>query len=148
MNLSYKPFPSKYELFYIKWSGIDHDRDKLIELIKRIKKLKFLSFFSKNAKEEYDILIELFETLNQETTRGILNNDDYLSRLSIIEKWARIGAIEIVTTNTFSKETYSIISHLPIKDYQLFSKRIQELILLAKNMTNQEDTISNSTPGL
>ncbi len=148
MNLSYKPFPSKYELFYIKWSGIEHDKDKLVELIKRIKKLKILSFFSKNAKEEYEILIELFENLNQETTIGILNNDEDTSRLSIIEKWARIGAIEIVTTNTFSKETYSIISHLPIKDYQLFSKRIQELISLAKNLTNQEDVISNSTPGL
>lgn len=148
MNLSYKSFPSKYELFYIKWSGIDHDKDKLVELIKRIKKLKILSFFSKDAKEEREILIQLFKTLNQETTRGILDNDENISRLSVIEKWARIGAIEIVTTNTFSKETYSIISHLPIKDYQLFSKRIQELISLAKNLTNQEDVISNSTPGL
>lgn len=148
MNLSYKSFPSKYELFYIKWSGIDHDRDKLIQLIKRIKKLKLLSFFSKNSKEEYTILKELFQSLNQETTRGILDNDENVSKLSIIEKWARIGAIEIVTTNTFSKETYSVISHLPIKDYQLFSKRIQELILLAKNTTNQEDVVSNSTPGL
>jgi hypothetical protein len=148
MNLNYKPFPSKYELFYIKWSGVDHDKNKLISLVKRIKKLKFLSFFSKNAKEEYNILVELFENLNQETTEGILKNHDNISRLSIIEKWARIGAIEIVTTNTFSKETYSVISHLPIKDYQLFSKRIQELISLAKNLTNQEDTISNSTPGL
>jgi hypothetical protein len=148
MNLNYKPFPSKYELFYIKWSGVDHDKNKLISLVKRIKKLKFLSFFSKNAKEEYNILVELFENLNQETTEGILKNHDNISRLSIIEKWARIGAIEIVTTNTFSKETYSVISHLPIKDYQLFSKRIQELISLAKNLTNQEDIISNSTPGL
>jgi len=148
MNLSYKPFPPKYDLFYIKWSAIDHDKDKIIELIKRIKKLKFLSFFSKNAKEEYEILVELYKSLNQETVRGILDNDENISRISIIEKWARIGAIEIVTTNTFSKETYSIISHLPIKDYQLFSKRIQELISLAKNLTNQEDTISNNTPGL
>jgi hypothetical protein len=148
MNLSYKPFPSKYELFYIKWSNIDHDKDKLIQLIKRIKKLKILSFFSKNHKEEYEILIELLNSFNQETIRGILDNDENISRLSIIEKWARIGAIEIVTTNTFSKETYSIISHLPIKDYQLFSKRIQELISLAKNLTNQEDTVSNNTPGL
>ena len=148
MNLSYKPFPSKYELFYIKWSNIDHDKDKLIQLIKRIKKLKFLSIFSKNHKEEYEILIELFNSFNQETLRGILDNDENISRLTIIEKWARIGAIEIVTTNTFSKETYSIISHLPIKDYQLFSKRIQELISLAKNLTNQEDMVSNNTPGL
>lgn len=148
MNLSYKSFPSKYELFYIKWSGVDHDRDKLIQLIKRIKKLKILSFFSKSSKEEYLILREIFQNLNQETTRGILDNDENVSKLCIIEKWARIGAIEIVTTNTFSKETYSLISHLPIKDYQLFSKRIQELILLAKNTTNQEDVVSNSTPGL
>lgn len=148
MNLSYKPFPSKYELFHIVWSSVDHDKDKLIDLIKRIKKLKILSFFSKNAKEEYQILKELFESLNEENTQGILNNNENISRISIIEKWARIGAIEIVTTNTFSKETYSIISHLPIKDYQLFSKRIQELISLAKNVTNQVDTISNNTPGL
>lgn len=148
MNLSYKSFPSKYELFHIKWSSIDHDRDKLIQLIKRIKKLKFLSFFSKHAKEEYKLLVELYQSLNQNLVRGILDNDENISRISIIEKWARIGAIEIVTIGTFSKETYSIISHLPIKDYQLFSKRIQELIQLAKNLTNQEDVVSNSTPGL
>ena len=148
MNLSYKPFPSKYELTYITWSGIEHDREKLIRLIKRVKKLKFLSFFSKNVKEEREILIDILKNLNQERLRCILDNDDNVSRISIIEKWARIGAIEIVTTNTFSKETYSLISQLPIKDYQLFSKRIQELIKLAKNMSNQEDTFSNNTPGL
>ena len=148
MNLSYKPFPSKYELTYITWSGIEHDKEKLIRLIKRIKKLKFLSFFSKNVKEEREILIDILKNLNQERLRCILDNDDNVSRISIIEKWARIGAIEIVTTNTFSKETYSLISQLPIKDYQLFSKRIQELIKLAKNMSNQEDTLSNNTPGL
>jgi len=148
MNLSYKPFPSKYNLFYIKWSSVDHDKEKLVELIKRIKKLKFLSIFSKNAKEEYEILVELYNSLDEETVQGILNNDENISRISTIEKWARIGAIEIVTTNTFSKETYSVVSHLPIKDYQLFSKRIQELIQLAKNLTNQEDVVSNNTTGL
>ena len=148
MNLSYKPFPSKYELTHITWSGIDNDREKLLKLIKRINRLGFLSFFSKNAKEEREILLEILNNQNQERIRGILDNDENISRLSLIEKWARIGAIEIVTTNTFSKETYSLISQLPIKDYQLFSKRIQELIKLAKNMSNQEDSFSNNTPGL
>jgi len=148
MNLSYKSFPSKYELTYIIWSGVDHDREKLIRLIKRIKRLKFLSFFSKNAREEREILVEILNNLNQERLRGILENNENISRISLIEKWARIGAIEIVTTNTFTKETYSLISQLPIKDYQLFSKRIQELIKLAKNMSNQEDSFSNNTPGL
>ena len=148
MNLSYKPFPSKYELTYITWSGIEHDKEKLIRLIKRIKVLKFLSLFSKNAREEKSILLGLLKNLNQDRFRGLMENDENVSRLSIIEKWAKIGAIEIVTTNTFSKETYSLISQLPIKDYQLFSKRIQELIKLAKNVSNQEDTFSNNTPGL
>lgn len=148
MNLSYKPFPSKYELTYITWSGIEHDKEKLIELIKRIKILKFLSLFSKNAREEKHILLGLLQNLNQDRFRGLMENDENISRISIIEKWARIGAIEIVTTNTFSKDTYSLISQLPIKDYQLFSKRIQELIKLAKNVSNQEDTFSNNTPGL
>ena len=148
MNLSYKTFPSKYELTYITWSGIEHDKEKLIRLIKRIKFLKFLSLFSKNAREEKSILLGLLKNLNQDRFRGLMENDENVSRLSIIEKWAKIGAIEIVTTNTFSKETYSLISQLPIKDYQLFSKRIQELIKLAKNVSNQEDTFSNNTPGL
>jgi len=148
MNLSYKTFPSKYELSHIVWSGIGHDRIELIKLIKRIKKLNILSFFFKKYKEELSVLIEILESQNQETIKGLLSNDENISRICVIEKWARIGAIEIVTSNTFSKETYSIISHLPIRDYQLFSKRIQELISLAKNMTNQTDIVSNNTPGL
>jgi hypothetical protein len=148
MNLSYKSFPSKYELSHIVWSGIGHDRIELIKLIKRIKKLNILSFFFKKYKEELSVLIEILESQNQETIKGLLSNDENISRICVIEKWARIGAIEIVTSNTFSKETYSIISHLPIRDYQLFSKRIQELISLAKNMTNQTDIVSNNTPGL
>jgi hypothetical protein len=148
MNLSYKSFPSKYELSHIVWSGIGHDRIELIKLVKKIKKLKILSFFFKKYKEELSVLIEILESQNQETIKGLLLNDENISRICVIEKWARIGAIEIVTSNTFSKETYSIISHLPIRDYQLFSKRIQELISLAKNMTNQTDIVSNNTPGL
>jgi hypothetical protein len=148
MNLSYKSFPSKYELTNLIWCNVLHDKKKLIKLVKRIKKLKILSFFSKNAKEELDILCEIYQNLDQQQIKGLLNNDESISRISTIEKWARIGAIEIATTNTFSMETYSVISHLPIRDYQLFSKRIQELISLAKNLTHQEDVTSNNTPGL
>jgi protein gp37 len=66
----------------------------------------------------------------------------------LIEKWAKIGAIEMVVNGTFTKETYQTISNLPLKDYQLLTKRIQELMFLAQNVTSQNDSSSNDTPGI
>ena len=148
MDINYKNFPSKYELYYIKWNGIGFDKEKLIQFIKRIKWLKLLSIFSSSKREELQILLEIYNQYNKDTLKGILNNDETISRWALIEKWARIGAIDILLTNTYSRGTFTIISNLPIKDYQLVMKRIEEMVKLNREVTHQSDDISNDIPGL
>jgi hypothetical protein len=148
MNLRYKPFPSQYELYHVKWEGIDYDKVKLIKFVKRLKLLKFLSFFSKNHSEELKIMETILNSFDNERIQGLLQNDENISRICLIEKWAKIGAIEMVVNGTFTKETYQTISNLPLKDYQLLTKRIQELMFLAQNVTSQNDSSSNDTPGI
>ena len=148
MDINYKNFPSKYELYYIKWNGIGFDKDKLISFIKRVKWLKLVSIFSKSKREELKILLEIYSQYNEDTLKGILNNDETTSRWALIEKWARIASIDILLTNSYSRGTFTIISNLPIKDYQLVMKRIEELVKLNREITHQSDDISNDIPGL
>ncbi len=147
MNLNHKRHTSQYELEYLIWSGIDFDRDKLIKFIKRLKLLRFLSFFSKSYREEYKIYNSILDSYNPQKIEGLLMNDENISRLSLIEKWSRIGAIEIVVGGTFSKNTYETVSNLPISDYQQFTKRVQELISLSNNFTSQDYNSKTELPG-
>ena len=147
MDLNYKKHTSQYELEYLIWSGIDFDREKLIKFIKRIKLLKFYSFFLKSYREEYKIHKLILESYDSEKIIGLLQNDENISRLCLIEKWSRIGAIEIVVGGTFSKKTYETVSNLPISDYQQFTKRVQELIALSNNFTTQDYNTKTELPG-
>lgn len=147
MDLKYKKHTSQYELQYLIWSDIDIDRDKLIKFIKRLKFLLFLSFFSKSYKEECGIYKSILESHNPQKIKGLLMNDENISRVSLIEKWSRIGAVEIVTSGTFSKNTYETMSKLPISDYQQFTKRVQELISLSNNFTSQDYNSKTELPG-
>ena len=148
MDINYKNFPSKYELYYIKWNGIGFDKDKLILFVKRVKWLKFLSIFSSSKREELQILLEIYSQYNEDTLKGILNNDETISRWALIEKWSRIATIDLLLTNSFSRGTYTIISNFPIKDFQLVMKRIEEMVKLGREVTHQSDDISNDIPGL
>ena len=148
MDINYKNFSSKYELYYIKWNGIGFDKDKLVLFVKRVKWLKFLSIFLSSKREELQILLEIYSQYNEDTLKGILNNDETISRWALIEKWARIAAIDILLTNSFSRGTYIIISNFPIKDFQLVMKRIEEMVKLGREVTHQSDDISNDIPGL
>ena len=147
MVLNYKKHTSQYELEYLVWSGIEFDREKLIKFIKRFKLLRFLSFFSKSRKQEYEIYKSILDSHNPQTIQGLLKNDEHICRLSVIEKWSRIGAIEIVVGGTFSKNTYETVSNLPISDYQQFTKRVQELISLSNNFTSQDYNSKTELPG-
>lgn len=148
MWLKYKKHPSKYELKYITWNGIDFDKDKLIKFVKRIKWLKFLSIFVPSKKEELKILKEIYNSNDEELLIGLLDNDESISRKRLIEKWARIGAIDILLNNVFHRSTYTVLINLPIKDYQLVMKRIEELVSISRNTTYQSEVISNDIPGL
>ena len=146
MNLKYKDFSCKYELYYIKWNGINFDKEKLIKFIKRIKLLNFLSYFSKSKKEELGILNEIYSSYDEKILIGLLNNDPIISRNALIEKWARIASIDLLLTNVFSRPTYTTISNFPIKDFQLVMKRIEELVKIGKEVTYQSEIITDKLP--
>jgi hypothetical protein len=146
MNLTYKKYPSKYELQYVKWNGINFDRERLIKFIKRLKLTYFLSFIPYYGRE-YQMLTEILDTYDKDRIEGLLNGDENILRMCLIEKWARIAAVDILLTNTYSRLTYTTISNLPIKDYQLLMKRVEEMVHAGRNLTYQSNIITDNTPG-
>ena len=146
MTIPYKNYPSKYELQYVKWNGIQFDKEKLIKFVKRLNLTYFLSFLP-SFRQEHKILDEILNSYDRVRIDGLLNNDETISRLCFIEKWARIASVDILLTNSYSRLTYSTISNLPISDYQLVMKRIEELIENGKNITYQKDKITDNIPG-
>jgi hypothetical protein len=147
MKLQYKKHVSKYELQYIIWQGIDYDREKLIRFINRYKWLKLLSFLPL-YREEYKFMYEILHTYNTEKLQLLLNNDEHTSRMCLIEKYARQSSIELLLTNLYSKQTFETISNLPINDFKLVIKRTMELIKLGRDVTTQNDNITNDVPGI
>jgi hypothetical protein len=148
MKLKYKTSPSFYELTHIVWKNIEFDKELLLKFMKRLRLVKFLSFFTKKHKEEYNILQSILESKNEERINGLLNNDEDICRSSIIEKWSRIGAIELIIFGRYTKDTYTLISNLPIEDYIMIEKRTRELIDMIGDLRIEENNISNTTPGL
>ena len=147
MNLTYMKYPSKYELQYVKWNGINFDRERLIKFMNRLKLTYFLSFIPFYRKE-HQMLKEILDTYDKIRIQGLLDGDENILRMCFIEKWARIAAVDILLTNTYSRLTYITISNLPIKDFQLISKRVEEMVEAGRNITYQSNTITDNTPGL
>lgn len=147
MKLQYKKHVSKYELQYIIWQGIDYDREKLIKFINRYKWLKLFSFLP-FYREEYKFMYEILHTYNTEKLQLLLNNDEHTSRMCLIEKYARQSSIELLLTNLYTKQTFETISNLPTNDFKLVIKRTMELVKLGRNVTTQNDNITNDVPGI
>lgn len=147
MNITYNKTPSKYELEYIKWNGINFDKEILIKFIKRLKLTFFLSFIPQ-YKKEHKMLKDILSTYDNDRIQGLLNNNENIVRLCFIEKWARIAATDILLTNVYSRDTFTTISNLPIRDYQLLLKRTEELIISGRNLAIQSNNVSNDIPGL
>ena len=146
MNLTYKKYPSKYELQYVKWNGINFDRERLIKFIKRLKLTYFLSFIP-YYRQEHQMLNEILDTYDKDRIEGLLNGDQDILKRCLIEKWARIAATDLLLTNVYSRSTFTTISNLPIKDYQLLMKRIEEMVEAGRNLTYQSTIITDNTPG-
>ena len=144
--MKYKKHPSFYELYYNIWNGIDFDKDKLIKFIKRINLLKYTSIFYKPHGEELDLLIKIYQSYDSEKLHGLLNNDEQISRAAYIEKWSRIGTIDILLNNVYSRQTYTSLINLPRRDYQLAMKRIEELINISQKLTHQSDINKKDIP--
>jgi hypothetical protein len=106
--------------------------------------LSFIPYYRK----EHQILTEILNTYDKFRIEGLLNGDENILRICLIEKWARIAAVDILLTNTYSRLTYTTISNLPIKDFQLLSKRVEEMVEAGRNITFQSDNITDNIPGL
>ena len=146
MNLTYKKYPSKYELQYVKWNGINFDRERLIKFMKRLKLTYFLSFIP-YYRREHQILTEILNTYDKVRIDGLLSGDEDIMRKCFIEKWARIASTDILLTNVYSRSTFTTISNLPIKDYQLLMKRVEEMVTMGREFTYQSNIITDNTPG-
>ena len=147
MNLTYKNYPSKYELQYVKWNGINFDRERLIKFMNRLRLTYFLSFIPYYRKE-HQMLTEILDSYDKDRIEGLLNGNQEVLKRCLIEKWARIGATDILLTNTYSRLTFTTISNLPIKDYQLLMKRVEEMVTAGRNITFQSDNVTDNIPGL
>jgi len=146
MNLTYKKHPSKYELEYVKWNGINFDRERLIKFIKRLKLTYFLSFLP-FYRQEYILLKEILNSYDSQRINGLLNNDEDIIRICFIEKWARIASVDLLLNGVYCRNTYTTISNLPYLDYQLVMKRTEELLLIGQKITYQKDNITDNIPG-
>jgi hypothetical protein len=146
--MKFKKLISSYELEHIIWKDIEYDRDKLIKFLNRRKWVNFLCFFSTRWSGEYITLNKIFLKHDFKKLKGLLNNDPEITRMAVIEKYAKRGAIDILTTGVFHRETYEIISNLPISDFKLIIKRTQELIEMGRSITSQKTKISDNLPGL
>lgn len=146
MRIRFNNKQSKYELTYLKWEGIHYDRVKLKRFIFRYNLITILSKVFKSYKEELEILNGIIDHYGRSKVFNLINNDDYTSRLAHIERLSRLGSVEILTTGSFNPDTYHQISNLPKTDYDLVSKRIQELIKIGQRVTIQDDIIGENIP--
>jgi hypothetical protein len=137
MKIDYKNFLSEYELKNIVWVGIEYDKEKLISFFDRYQQLKLIPK-THNSQEELEIMENILKQQNNENLQKLLNNDSDYSRWATVEKFSRRAAVEILLEGRYSKETFSIISNLPVVDFKLVMKRTKELI------KNINETITES----
>lgn len=143
-----------YMLFYphteyytrnVKWNKVCYDHTQFLSFYKRYKLVKLLSYIIPYYKTEYKILHKIYVELNSDWVDGVLSNNEYTIKYSIIEIIARKGVLDILLNGKYTYDTYDTISNLPYTDYKLVSKRIQELMELHKNPI-QTYSYPTSTP--
>jgi len=93
------------------------------------------------------MLNEILDVYDKDRIEGLLKGDQDVLKRCLIEKWARIAATDILLTNVYSRLTFTTISNLPIKDYQLLMKRVEEMVQSGRNLTYQSTIITDNTPG-
>jgi hypothetical protein len=146
MESGYKSYQSEYELKYVKWIGIEYDKEKLIAFIQHYQYLKdnHKDLF---CSEELEIMNEILSTHNISNLEKLLNNDKDYSRWATIERWARIAAVEILLTQKYSTKTFTTISNLPVTDYKLVILRCKELVNTLTDITAEAEANTSKIPG-
>jgi len=134
-----KRFPSLFEAKYVIYPDISYDREQLVEFYDH-----YNSLDPEKDKEELAILDEVLNGYSKRRIQGLLNNDENISRICVIEKYARIAAREVILTGKYSMETFRIATNFPIADYQLFVKRSKEIVKEIKGLISQKEDISKN----
>lgn len=145
--LSYKDYPSEYELKNIIWIGIEYDKDKLIQFLRRYEELKLLCK-QQNSKEELFIMDEILNSHNIDNLKKLLENDKEYSRWATIERYARKASSEVLIDGKYSKSTFEVISNLPMVDYKLIIKRSKELIKIINDNIAEVEMDTSKIPGV
>lgn len=146
MKLEYKAYQSEYEMKYVTWVGLDYNRDKLIKFVNYYNDVSVKSETDIHKKEELILLNNILSEYDIDKLEKLLHNDETVSRMALIEKWARTAALEKLLNKTYSKDTYEVISNLPLSDYQLTIKRINELINIVNSTTYQTEDYPKNLP--
>jgi hypothetical protein len=147
MKLKFNKTPSRYETIFIKWEGIHYNRELLKKFIRRYWFVRFLSVFFRSYRKELMWMNDTIKHYGEERIKNLLKNTEFASKMGHIERLSRIGSSEILTIGSYTPKTYRIISNLPKKDFDLITKRIEELIKIATNVTTQVEIIGENTPG-
>jgi len=137
---------SEYELIHITWVDIHYDRKRLKKFFFRYNILKILSIFFRTYKHEFRVFKKIIKRHGENKLLRLLKNDENTSRICHIERISRIGSSEILTNGTYTPETYRLITNLPKNDYDLVTKRTQELISIGQSMYVQNDNFTDTIP--
>jgi hypothetical protein len=136
--------PSEYEERYVRWVSIGYDKTRLSELLYELKYLKEQNTWP----ERIALLEDILSQHDPEHLLNLLNNDMQTHRFAIIEKWARLAAMEILIYDKYSIETLNTVTQFPLADYQLFVKRVYELTELIRGITTQATTLASGIAGV
>jgi len=136
---------SQYEERYIKWVSINYDKAKLLELLYE---LKFLKEQATPNVTRIKFLEQILQDNDLDHLYKLLTNDEATTRFAVIEKYARKAAMEMLVRGKYTIKTLNTITQLPISDYQLTVKRIQEIINLISDVTAQSSSQSQGIAGL
>lgn len=134
---------SKYNFFYIKWISIKYDRESCIKFVEEYK-----TALKSKDKKLIQLFHELIKLVGEKHIQNLCNGDFDTCRVASIEKYARECAMDILLYGQYTKDTYKIISHLPLDDYKLILKRSQELINFFKDIKIEEETKESNVPGV
>lgn len=136
--------PSEYEEKYVRWVSIGYDKKVLAELLYELQYLK--------EKEEWPERIKFLEGIlaqyNPQHLLNLLNGETQTTRFALIEKWSRQGAMEILIFDKYSIDTLNTVTQFPLADYQLFVKRVQEIVTMIREITSQAATLASGVAGL
>lgn len=141
--MKYSIKESKYDFFHIKWSTIKYDRDICIKFMTEYK-----SLLKNNDKKLISLYEQIIEEIGKDFIQKFCEGEYETCRLAAIEKYARESAMDILLYGQYSKETFKIVSHLPLEDYKLILKRSKELVDKFSQIKLEAETIESKIPGM